>query len=66
MTNNEAMITVNGGWLYFKTNAAEADKALDRFHEACENAGIDISNIEISECEVRNEDGDAMDTFRRL
>lgn len=61
------MITVNGGgWLYFKTNEAAADKALDRFYNACENAGIDISNIEISECEVRNEDGDTIDTWRRL
>ena len=32
--------------------------------EAFEDADIDVSNIEFGSCELRDEDGDAMDDFQ--
>lgn len=59
----EMMVDLKGGWLYFKTNAKTADKGFDRLLEAFEDAGIDVSNIEFGSCELRDEDGDAIDEF---
>lgn len=62
--SNEMLVTVNGGWLYFRTNAKTADTGFDRLLEAFKDADIDVSNIEFGSCELRDEDGDAMDEFK--
>lgn len=60
----EMMVNLRGGWLYFKTNAMTADKGFDRLLEAFEDAGIDVSNIEFGNCELRDEDRDTIDKFQ--
>lgn len=59
----EMIVDLKGGWLYFKTNAKTAKAGFDRLLEAFEDAGIDVSNIEFGSCELRDEDGDAIDEF---
>ena len=60
----EMMVDLKGGWLYFKVNAKTAKAGFDRLLEAFEDAGIDVSNIEFGSCELRNEDGDAIEGFQ--
>ena len=60
----EMMVDLEGGWLYFKTNAKTAKAGYDRLLEAFEDAGIDVSNIEFGSCELRDEDGDTIDEFQ--
>ena len=62
----EMLVTVNGGggWLYFKVAAKTAKAGYDRLLEAFEDADIDVSNIEFGSCELRDEDGDTIDTFQ--
>ena len=62
--NNELMVTVNGGYLYFKTAAKTVDVGSGRLLEAFDDAGIDVSNIEFGSCKLRDEDGNTMDEFR--
>lgn len=63
--SNEMIITVNGGgWLYFKANAKTAEAGFDRLLEAFDDAGIDVSNVEFGSCELRDENGDAIDEFQ--
>lgn len=58
----ELMVTVKGGWLYFTTNKGTATKAFSSLCEALEKAGVDISNIEFKEAELRDENFDTIDT----
>lgn len=60
----EMMVTVNGGWLYFKAAAKTANAGFDRLLEAFEDAGIDVSNVEFGSCELCDENGNAMDDFQ--
>ena len=62
----EMLVTVNGGggWLYFRSNAKTAKAGFDRLLEAFDDADIDVSNIEFGSCELRDEDGDTIDTFQ--
>lgn len=60
----EMMVTVNGGWLYFKAAAKTANAGFDRLLEAFEDAGIDVSNVEFGSCELCDENGNAMDEFQ--
>lgn len=64
MAEKEILVTINEGWLYFKTTAKTAKAGYDRLLEAFEDAGIDVSNVEFGSCELRDEDGDAMDEFQ--
>ena len=60
----EMMVTVNGGWLYCKAAAKTADAGFGRLLEACDDAGIDVSNVEFGSCELRDENGDTIDKFQ--
>lgn len=60
----EIMVTVNGGWLYFKEAAKTASAGFDRLLKALDDAGIDVSNIEFGSCELRDEDGNVIDKFQ--
>ena len=61
---NELMIILAGNqWLYFKTNKAVADKALDDFLETAESAGINPDNLDIRGTELRNPEGKTISVF---
>ena len=60
----EMMVTINCGWLYFKADAKTAKTGFDRLLKAFEDAGIDMSNVEFGNCELRDDDGDAIDNFQ--
>lgn len=60
----EMMVTVNGGWLYFKAAAKTAEAGFDRLLEAFDDADIDVSNVEFGSCELRDENGDTIDEFQ--
>lgn len=62
---NELMILLkSGGWMYFKTNQNVADKAFTEFQETCENAGINIDNLEIKLATLRNEESVDIDEMK--
>lgn len=60
----EMMVTVNGGWLYFKEAVKTAEAGFYRILEALDDAGIDVSNIEFGSCELRDEGGNVIDKFQ--
>lgn len=54
--NNELMITFfGGGYVYFSTNAADVNTALERFKIVCERNGINIDNMKIVSATLRDE-----------
>ncbi len=62
---NELMIVLkSGGWMYFKTEENTADKAFTKFEEACENAGINIDNLEIKIAKLRDKDEKDIDELK--
>lgn len=63
---NELMIKLNGaGWLYFKTDNTTADKALSEFEKTCENARINIDNIDIAYAELRDSHDLVIDSYTK-
>ena len=61
---NELMIILAGDqWLYFKTDEVAADRAIDRFLEAAEGAGINTDNLNILGANPRNSGGETISGF---
>ena len=61
---NELMIIfTSGDYIYFKTDQKTADKAFDEFLEVCENANINIDNMNFAKCELRNKEQETIDIF---
>ena len=48
----------NYSYLYYKTNKESAKEALDEYEWLCDRIGIDLSNMNMTECVLRDEDGD--------
>ena len=63
---NELMIVLKsgGGWLYFKTKETSADRAFTKWLETCEESGMNIDNLSFSFAELRDNDGEAIDSKR--
>ena len=56
---NELMINIKGGnWIYFRTRLKTSLGGLLDFHKTCEDAGIDISNLQIESVVLRDEYGE--------
>lgn len=58
---NELMIVFGSSFLYFKTNETEASKAFSCFCETCDNAGINIDNMQITKIVLRDADQNDID-----
>ena len=59
---NELMILIGGGqWMYYKTMQATADKAFQRFNEACDIMEVNMDNVTVKEVTLRNKTGDDID-----
>ena len=46
----------NKSYLYFKTNKRYASSAFEEFVETCENAGINLDNMIITELVLRDDE----------
>jgi len=51
----------NESFLYFKTNKRYASSAFEEFVEACENAGINLDNMIITELVLRDDEYNDID-----
>ena len=52
---NELIIAFAGGpYLYFKTDKTDTKEAFTDFQEACEQAGINIDNMSVKNCILRD------------
>ena len=59
--SNELVITLDGGqWMYFNTQEVTADKALQRFNEACDIIQLNTNNINIKSVELRDVEGETI------
>ena len=50
----------NEGYIYFKTEEKSIGKAFNHWRKACDNAGIDIDNIVITEAVLLDANGDVL------
>jgi len=46
----------NESYLYFKTNKRYASSAFEEFVETCENAGINLDNMIVTEVVLRDDE----------
>ena len=58
---NELIVTFEGQqWIYFKTDAQTVDKGLQEFEETCDNAGINLDNMNIFTVTLQDSEGNML------
>lgn len=51
-------------YMYFKTEEKSAEKAFDRWLEACDNAGYNVDNMIVTEVVLRDANGNDIDEMK--
>ena len=51
-------------YMYFVTKEKSAEKALDRWFEACDNAGFNMDNMIVTEVVLRDANGNDIDGMK--
>ena len=60
---NELRIDMPVGWMYYKTPRENAADAFEEFVIDIENIGVNLDNVKIVLCILRDEDGNDIDRY---
>ena len=60
---NELRIDMPVGWMYYKTTRENAADAFDEFVSDMESVGVNLDNVKIVLCILRDEDGNDIDRY---
>ena len=60
---NELRIDMPAGWMYYKTSRENATDAFDEFVSDMESVGVNLDNVKIVLCILRDEDGNDIDRY---
>ena len=61
--NELMMIIGKGHWIYAETDCENCDEAMRDFERKLDSIGIDVSNLGIDKCVLRNESYEVIDEF---